>query len=199
MKSAIILAGGKGTRFNGEKQFIDFHGKSLYMHVVDKVNKLVDEVIIVGIDVKPGITRTGSVINGLNALSSKSKRVIILEAARPLVTIKQINTLLNSSYNSCSFVTQLVETILINDNTYPDRKNCLSFQTPQAFNTKMLIEAYSKGDFIDMTEETRVMFEYFNEKLKIYEGGPNLTKVTHPHDLELLEIIMKIYNININE
>jgi 2-C-methyl-D-erythritol 4-phosphate cytidylyltransferase len=199
MKSAIILAGGKGVRFNGEKQFIHFHGKPLYKHVYDKVADLVDEVIIVGIDVKPGETRTKSVLNGLNAVSPNSKRVIILEAARPLVNREQIKTLLNCSSNSCSFATPLIETIIIDGCSYPDRVSCLSFQTPQAFNTQMLIEAYSKNLTADMTDETRVIFEHYNEKPVLYPGGPNLTKVTHPHDIELLNILIKIYNINIYE
>lgn len=199
MKSAIILAGGKGVRFNGEKQFIEFHGKPLYRHVYDKVINLVDELIVVGVDVEAGKTRTKSILNGLKSISPKSKRVIILEAARPLVSVEQINTLLDSSSNSCSFAMPLVETIIIDGYKYPDRLNCRQFQTPQAFNTKMLLEAYEKGCFIDMTDETRVIYEYFNEKPVLYEGGPNLTKVTYPHDLELLDSLIKIYNINIYE
>ncbi|MBS3992785.1 MAG: 2-C-methyl-D-erythritol 4-phosphate cytidylyltransferase [Bacteroidetes bacterium] len=199
MKSAIILAGGKGTRFRSQKQFVDFYGKKLYQHVYDKVVDLVDEVIIVGVDVKAGVTRTESVLNGLSRLSQHSSKVVILEAARPLVFKNQIIKLLESKSNSSSFSVPMVETIIINGCNYPNRNICLSFQTPQAFNTKMLIEAYKNGNFNDMTDETRVIYEYYNELPELLTGGPNLTKVTYPEDLILLESIMKIYNIKIDE
>jgi 2-C-methyl-D-erythritol 4-phosphate cytidylyltransferase len=195
MKSAIILAGGNGTRFNGKKQFVEFRGKALWQHVYDKVIGLVDEVVIVGVDITPGETRTGSVRNGLNALSAESERVIILEAARPLVTQDQIVRLLESPSNSCSFVTPLVDTIIIEGHNYPDRKKCYSLQTPQAFNTQMLLEAYRSEKFSDMTDETRVMYEYFNEKPELINGGANLYKVTYPHDITLLETIIQKYNM----
>lgn len=51
-------------------------------------------IITVGADVPDGETRTGSVISGMRALRPETDRVIILEAARPLVRREQIQELL---------------------------------------------------------------------------------------------------------
>lgn len=192
MKSAIILAGGKGIRFNGQKQFFDFYGKPMWKHVYDKVMNMVDETIVVGVDNIPaGETRSKSVINGLSLISEKSNRVIILEAARPLVSEDQINILLEDTTDSCAFAIPVVNTIIIDGHIYPDREKCKELQTPQAFNAPKLIEAYSKGNFYDMTDETRVMYEYFGIKPILYLGGDNLYKITYESDLEVMKGIIK--------
>ncbi len=46
-KSAIVLAGGSSSRFGQDKGRIELAGKPLIRHVVDAVQRLVDEVIIV--------------------------------------------------------------------------------------------------------------------------------------------------------
>ena len=66
---AIILAGGSGTRFGGnvKKQFLEFHGKELWRHLYDMVVTVLpkDNVVVVGLDIPGGKTRSGSVKNGL--------------------------------------------------------------------------------------------------------------------------------------
>ena len=52
-------------------------------------------VVIVGRSVEGGKTRSESVINGLKALDSGTDRVVIMEAARPLVTTTQVRQLVN--------------------------------------------------------------------------------------------------------
>ena len=89
---AVILAGGSGTRFGGEtkKQFLMFHGKELWRHIYDTVSKVVpiDNIVVVGIDIPGGATRSGSVKNGLDWVNEKGncRKVLCLEAARALVT-----------------------------------------------------------------------------------------------------------------
>ena len=85
---AIVLAGGKGTRFHQQKQFVQLWGKELWRHVYDKACQLIpkEQIIVVGVDVPGGETRSGSVMNGLNGLK-ESEKVLLLEAARPLVTV----------------------------------------------------------------------------------------------------------------
>ncbi len=46
-RSAIILAGGSSTRFNTDKGFLQLDGKPLLNHVIDAVERLVEEVIVV--------------------------------------------------------------------------------------------------------------------------------------------------------
>lgn len=51
MRSAVILAGGKSSRFNYiDKQFIKINGKALLLHVIENISDVVEEVIIAARD-----------------------------------------------------------------------------------------------------------------------------------------------------
>ena len=52
------------------------------------------------------------------------------------------------------------------------------------------MEAMNSGRFEDMTDETRVMFEYFNIKPHFIETTENLIKVTYPRDLAIVERLL---------
>lgn len=185
---AVILAGGKGTRFHQQKQFVKLWGKELWRHVYDKICQLIpkEQIVVVGIDVPGGETRSGSVMNGLNALQN-CERVLLVEAARPLVTINQLQTLIDCKGESITFVAPCVDTIIKKDKTYLDRNDCLRMQTPQAFNYSLLKKAYETGKYQDMTDETRVLFEEYGIGPTFVEGGENLYKVTYPKDIAFLE------------
>ncbi len=185
---AIILAGGKGTRFHRQKQFAMFRGKELWRHVFDKVLQLIprERVVVVGVDVPGGETRSGSVMNGLRDLKGCSK-VLLVEAARPLVTIEQLRRLIDTRADSITFVAPCVDTIIKKDKTYLNRSECLRLQTPQAFNYDLLEKAYATGKYTDMTDETRVLFEEYGLAPAFLDGGENLYKVTYPKDLAFLE------------
>ena len=190
---AIILAGGKGTRFHKQKQFVELEGKALWEHVYDKTIKVVDaqDVVVVGVDVEGGRTRSFSVRNGLGHFSQAYSRVVILEAARPLVTEEQIRQLVDSDSDSLTFVAPCVDTIIMRDKTFLNRADCLRLQTPQAFNFVKLKAAYDTGKYEDMTDETRVMFEEYGIRPSFIDGGDNLMKVTYPSDIFVLERYIK--------
>lgn len=188
---AIILAAGKGTRYKGEKQNVVFHGKPLWQHVYDTVNRVdeISSIVIVGRDVPGGFTRTESVYNGLSALPADTDRVIILEAARPMVTKAQIMQLLNCPHPSVSFVRPLVNTVVYRNGTYINREELYDLLTPQAFDCPLLLQAYASGRFKNMTDETRAMYEYHGIKPFFIETDANLFKVTYPGDLDVIETI----------
>ena len=188
---AIILAGGKGTRFHQKKQFVKLKGKELWRHVYDKACELIpkEQIVVVGVDVEGGETRSGSVMNGLRALNDCSK-VLLIEAARPLVTVEQLKILIDTDADSITFVAPCVDTIIMKDKTYLNRSDCLRMQTPQAFNYEMLKKAYQTGKYMDMTDETRVLFEEYGIEPTFVEGGENLYKVTYPNDVAFLETFL---------
>lgn len=190
--AAIILAGGKGTRFGGMKQDVIFRGKPLWRYPYDIVYGFLPKgnIVVVGKDVEGGGTRSGSVINGLKALPNTTTRVIILEAARPLVTKGQIIQLLDSASESVTLVRPLVNTVIGRDGTYYDRSSMYELLVPQAFNCQKLLQAYLSGKYADMTDETRVMFEHYGIKPDFVQGGDNLFKVTYPNDISVLESII---------
>ncbi len=187
----IILAAGRGERFNGRKQDIEFHGKKLWEHSYDTVKKIVskENIVVVGKDVAGGETRSRSVVSGLQALSKDTEKVLILEAARPLVTERQIQILIDTQHPSISFVMPLVNTIIGRDGVYYDRSSFYELLVPQSFSYEQLYAAYKTGKYTDMTDETRVMFEEYSIKPLLIETGQNLFKVTYPRDVAVLESI----------
>ncbi len=189
--SAILLAAGKGSRYKGKKQDLMFHGKQLWQYPYELLLEILpkERIAVVGKEVTGGETRTISVLNGLRALPEDTDRVIILEAARPMVTKSQILELLEDKHSSVSFVRPLVNTVIYRDGRYINRNDLYDLLTPQAFDYKMLLEAYESGKFLDMTDETRAMFEFHNVSPYFIETDNNLFKVTYPGDLDIIESI----------
>lgn len=194
----IILAAGQGSRFGKKKQFIEFNGKELWRHTYDKICMILDKenVVVVGVDIPGGDTRSKSVINGLKKLNEIGdiERVVILEAARPLVTLDQLNTIVDDTHESATFVLPLVNTVIKKDGTYCNRSDYYSMTTPVGFDFKLLFEAYSSEKFLDLTDDTRVMYEYYGIKPYFIEGAENLIKVTYPSDIYILEMLAKKYD-----
>lgn len=199
--SIIVLAAGQGTRYKEKKQDIVFHGKELWKYAYDLGKEVVgkERIIVVGKDIEGGNTRTESVLKGLRALPNDTERVAILEAARPMVTKKQIMELFNDTHESVSFVRPLVNTVIYRDGTYINRSELYDLLTPQAFDYKLLLKAYDSGKFNDLTDETRAMFEFYGIKPHFIETDNNLFKVTYPGDLEIIESIYKRQKENNNE
>lgn len=191
MFGAILLAAGSGTRYHGKKQDLIFHDKPIWRYAYETALSVVGEgnIVVVGKDIPGGATRTGSVMNGLEALPKEVDRVIIVEAARPMVTKDQVLELLSDPHPSSTFVRPLVNTVIYRDGTYINRNELYDLLTPQAFDKNMLLEAYHSNRFNDMTDETRVMFEYHGVKPHFIETESNLFKITYPGDLEIIESI----------
>lgn len=189
--SAIILAAGSGTRYHGKKQDIIFHDKPLWRYAYETALEIVgsEHIVVVGKDIPGGKTRTESVLRGMEALPKDTSRVIIIEAARPMVTSEQISQLLDDDHPSTSFVRPLVDTVIFRNGTYLNRNELYDLLTPQAFDYRMLLDAYHHGKFNDLTDDTRIMFEYYGVKPYFIETGSNLYKVTYPGDLDIIESI----------
>lgn len=196
--SAILLSAGKGSRYKGTKQDVLFHGKQLWRYAYEAALEVVDRehIVAVGKDIPGGETRTGSVMQGLLSLPADTERVIILEAARPMVTVAQIRELLDDEHPSTTFVRPLVNTVVYRDGRYINREDLYDMLTPQAFDYPLLLEAYRSGRFTDMTDETRIMFEYHGIQPHFIETGSNLFKVTYMGDLDIIE---SIYQMQLEE
>ena len=192
----IVLAGGSGTRFGGpvRKQFFVFHGKELWRFLYETACSVLpkENIVVVGIDIPGGATRSGSVKNGLDWIAAKGdcKRVVICEAARALVTPAQLKQIIASDSPSCCFVNPVVDTVILSDKTYLTRSECWHLVSPQAFDFELLFQAYQGCDLGEVrTDETRLMNDVYGIKPDLLEGGENLFKVTYPKDIAILEVI----------
>lgn len=190
--SAIILAGGQGQRFHGKKQFTLLNGKQMWEYPYAEAVSILGpaRVKVVGVDIPGGSTRTQSVINGIDAVEEDTERIVILEAARPLVRVKDLWQLILDDHPSATFVRALVNTVVFRDGTYINRNELYELLTPQAFDYPLLRAALHSGSFTDMTDETRVMFEYYNIQPHFIETDSPLFKVTYPEDICIAESMM---------
>lgn len=194
MNGAIILAGGKGSRYKKQKQFELIDGIEMWQYVYQKAIEVVDQrnVIVVGVDIAGGDTRSESVKNGLNAMDCNCEKIAILEAARPLVTIEQIKKLFDANKKSVTYALPLVNTVIGRDGTYYNRSDFYDLLTPQAFDFQMLKAAYNTGKYPDMTDETVVMYKEYNIKPFFIIEGENLIKVTYQRDLEIIKQLINM-------
>jgi 2-C-methyl-D-erythritol 4-phosphate cytidylyltransferase len=196
--SVIILAGGQGSRFGQKKQFLSFHGKELWKHIYDNAGLIIpkENIVVVGVDIEGGATRPESVKKGLQYIKENCNcsKVVILEAARPLVSLEQLKLIIQTDAPSISFVNPVVDTIILADKTYLTRSECFHLVSPQAFDFNLLYNAYSETDLSEIrTDETRLINDVFGIKPTLLEGGENLFKVTYPKDIVILESIIKRY------
>ncbi len=189
--SAIILAAGKGTRYEDTKQDVLFHGKPLWRYSYETALRVLpkERIVVVGKDIPGGETRTGSVRRGLFALPPDTERVIIIESARPMVTEAQIRMLLEDPRPSVTFVRPLVNTVIYRDGRFINRSELYDLLTPQAFDYKLLLAAYQSEAFTDVTDDTRIMDEFHGIRPTLIETENNLFKVTYPGDLDIIESI----------
>jgi 2-C-methyl-D-erythritol 4-phosphate cytidylyltransferase len=189
MVGAIILAGGQGTRYQKRKQFELLDGIELWKHVYQKTIKTIEKnrVVVIGVEVDGGKTRSESVQIGLNYLPATCSRVIILEAARPLVTAEQIEKLVTDSSQSVTFALPLVNTVIGRDGTFYNRNDFYDLLTPQAFDYRLLKDAYATGKYTDTTDETVVMYREYGIKPHFILEGENLIKVTYKRDMEIIK------------
>lgn len=198
---AVILAGGQGSRFGGnvKKQFLMFHGKELWKHLYDKIVEVIppQRVVVVGVDIPGGSTRNESVKKGLSWINERGdcNRVLICEAARALVTKKQLLDIIEDHSSSCCFATPVVDTVMINDGTYLNRQECRHLVSPQAFDFSLLYKAYQDSVLDDgRTDDTRLMCEVYGIRPHLLDGDDNLYKVTYPKDIAVIEAIYTSMN-----
>ena len=212
---AVVLAGGRGERFGGDKSRALLDGLPLWRYPVDRCMEIKDcrEIIIVGVgaddpfaldavfDDGVGLKRlvfvesTGFGVRcrdmevGLKEVISS--RVVILESARPLVTCEQISRVAHSGHTCASFGMVNVDTVMLDDGGIEtwDPGELVLLQAPQAFNTRLLRGAVGKHDGLLWSCEVCLMEWVYGVKPFIFVGGVNLWKVTYPYDLRFLEVI----------
>jgi molybdopterin-guanine dinucleotide biosynthesis protein A len=121
-KSAVILAGGFSRRFGKDKGLVVLAGKPLVLHVIDRVSKVVDEVLVVVsskdqkkkfeiilgekanllIDKNDSQTPLVGAITGLE--SAKDEYSLLLPCDTPLISIQIVQFLLDMCINRSAVI-----------------------------------------------------------------------------------------------
>ena len=221
--SAIIAAAGFSERFGGEqtKQTTLLCGDPVLLHTLKAYldAECIHEIIIVarraeipewealrlryGLQkpikiVAGGHTRQASVMNGLDAVSDKSKYVAIADAARCLTTVDDITSVCRAAYKykAATAAHRSTDTVKIADSKgfidhTVDRNTVWLAQTPQVFKTKLYraaaYTAFKKG--FEGTDDNSLV-EFIKHPIRLVECGSQNIKITVREDLAIAEAIL---------
>lgn len=216
---AILLAAGSGKRMLSvsPKQFLTIQGKPMFIYSLEVLRRVayVDKIIITcniefieeyvkyiklyNIDniecVEGGSTRQESVNIGLQHVTSD--KILIHEAARPLISPNFIDSIYNS-YDGDGIipVIPIPFTVIEGGDTIEkelNRSRLHNVQLPQVFNTEKLKAVHNQAieDNYQATEDGMLMFHY-GAKVHLVSGRESNIKVTTPLDLTLVEFLLRL-------
>lgn len=146
-----------------------------------------------------GSERQYSIANALAAIDKDSEITLVHDGARPLIELEIIQNVIAAArqYNAAGVAVPVKDTIKTVDNqgfitATPPRNTLWAIQTPQAFTTKLLREAYTKAahDGYLGTDDAGLV-ERLGVKVKIVPGSYNNIKITTPEDLTIAEALLK--------
>ncbi|HEY9732816.1 MAG TPA: 2-C-methyl-D-erythritol 4-phosphate cytidylyltransferase [Drouetiella sp.] len=149
-----------------------------------------------------GLTRQNSVHNGLECLARLSAPpdfVMVHDAARPLLTARLINQVIESvtANGACTVAMPVTDTIkraknnIVGDTL--DRNELVQIQTPQAARFEWLLNAHRKAheeNFVTTDDST--ILEYGGHKVHIVTGSAYNLKITNPEDLSVCQSLASV-------
>ncbi len=218
--SAIILAGGTGSRMKSDitKQRMTILGKTVLYHALRAFELCGDvfEIVVVANEnevdfateqarefkkvsaiVKGGKTRAESARAGFLAISDAAEYVAIHDAARPLITPKDISAVIKCAYTSgaASMASAVNSTLKIVDESGVildtlDRSRTLFAETPQVFRADIYCRALENSPVDASITDDNMMVEHIGEKITMVCGSSENLKITTMRDIKLAELIM---------
>jgi 2-C-methyl-D-erythritol 4-phosphate cytidylyltransferase len=223
MTTVIIVAAGSSRRMGFDKLFALLAGKPVLLHSIEAYEKCpqIDQIIIVIkkeqiAKLQTMVTRAGykkvvkivaggeerhfSVWNGLQVVNAATDYIAIHDGARPLTTPKLIHDCLKVAMQqgSACCATQVPDTVKRADDKREvtesvDRSGLWAMQTPQIFNTALILQAYaaiiSTREFV--TDEVSAV-QRLGKKIALLENDDWNFKITLPRDLDLAEQVLKL-------
>lgn len=211
MYSVIILCAGQGKRtgLNYNKMLYSFRGKTVYeMTLQTFINDTRCQQIIVVTRpeerkefqqllsderiefVDGGKERQDSVFAGLQHVVYEN--VLIHDGARPYLKKQQIDALLTclEEHPACLLMVPCKDTIKrVIDGVVEEtlnRQELMQAQTPQAFHTKLILDAYTKAiqQHYLATDDAQMVEHFTDEKVYFVLGDYENKKITTKEDLK---------------
>lgn len=222
MVFAIVLAAGSGSRMQSSlpKQRMLLCGQTVICRSVSAFEECpdVDRIIVVCREdeldymkrelrgmkkihkiVAGGKTRADSSYKGLSAIDCDCELVAIHDAARCLITPKNISCLIESARlcgaaTAATSLSDSVKRVDAEGNVIGtiQRSELVAVQTPQVFDCKRLLSVFCGIDLLD-TEITddNMIYEKTGYPISTVDIGSENIKITTPRDLLLAELIIK--------
>lgn len=217
-KIAIIVAGGTGQRMGSvvPKQFLDIQGKPILLHTIDQFVAAFSDIQLVVVlpeayiqegkelltkngftknivFVAGGDTRFQSVKNGLSQVK-ESAIVFVHDAVRCLLTPALIQRCYQQALEKGSAIpavnsTDTVRLIKGDLNEVFDRESVMLIQTPQTFQSDLLLAAFNQTFDPSFTDEANVV-EAAGSPVHLVDGEFENIKITRPLDLAIAEYIL---------
>lgn len=201
--AAIVVAGGRGERFGGLKQFAELHGRTLAFISVQRCREVADRVVLVvpasyegdgeGADVVVvgGATRSESVRAGLRECGG-ADIVVIHDAVRPAASralfLRVVEEVRHGAAAAIPGIA-VTDTIKVVHGGVvsgtPPRDELVAVQTPQAFRADVLIAAHNSGA---IATDDAALVETLGEQVHVVLGETGNFKVTEPSDLSRMHL-----------
>jgi 2-C-methyl-D-erythritol 4-phosphate cytidylyltransferase len=222
MLSAIIVAAGDSRRMGFDKLFATIAGRTVIAHTMRAFERAgrVNGIIVVAREdrhgeintivrdenlkkvrsiIPGGKRRQDSVRAGLDQLDAAAKYVAIHDAARPLITPEQIESVFEQCriHSAATLAEPISDTLkyanaefLVNGSV--DRHQLYAMQTPQIFERQLIEDAYRAvyAENTSVTDEVSAV-ERFGRKAVLVPNKELNFKITYPRDLELAEFVLR--------
>ena len=149
--------------------------------------------------VEGGKERYHSVYEGLKAAEG-ADYVLIHDGARPFVDAGLVKRMIDAvkECEACVAAVPVKDTIKVADcdgfvKETPDRSLLWQIQTPQAFSYPLILTAYEKlfaqGE-VSVTDDSMVLEQMTEHKVKLVQGSYQNLKITTPEDLVAAEVYL---------
>lgn len=149
--------------------------------------------------VEGGQRRQDSIANALRFIDPNAEIIVVHDAVRPFVHLKEIvQSIETAKYYGASVVAVRAKDTMKQASTDGrvektlNRSSLWSAQTPQTFQRKILIDAYTHAEKMNITAtDDSFLAEQIGVLPIIVEGSYENIKITTPDDLLLAELLLK--------
>lgn len=212
----IIPAAGSGQRMGGgiPKQYRKLGGKAVLRHTIEKFlcvpglrtlrvvispeHETLYHDAVAGLSLDPpvhgGKTRKESVYKGLQSIPDNrdSVHVLVHDAARPLITREEIETVLMmlETKEAATLAAPMANTLRRENGETVDRDGLWSIQTPQGFRRNLLNKAHVALQDNDKFTDDAGMVEALGHTVELVRGSRMNFKITTEDDFIMAEKLL---------
>lgn len=216
MITAILLAGGKGTRLQAStpKQFLPLGGKPLALislEVLLLLPAITHTIVAAPLAfhslfgsypvtlVEGGMERQDSLYNALQHIDAACEFVLVHDAARPFITVAMVERLIKEGLTCGAATLAIPLTSTIKEGkegfiskTLP-REHLFAAQTPQLVKTSLLKQGFERAreGKVAVTDDVSLA-ELLGHKVRLVEGSATNIKITTPEDLLLAQALYDV-------